>query len=84
MLVVREFEQVQGIVNSDREMVATLNKETMVAIYDTKKITDEEVQATIYGCTYDNRIVILPLNVWTRIHTMIKENYEVKEISVNQ
>lgn len=86
MLAVSELKISDGLLNSDGKMIKEYNSLDYVAIYDTKKIDDKDVEAIINKCRYDiedkgmilkDNLVVLPKEAWNKINKMITDNYKV-------
>lgn len=81
-LVVREFDQTEVLRSSDGSVIKELGSQTMVAFYDTNKVSEKEVLSAINKneenvSAYTN-LVILPKPVWDELHRMITANYKIE------
>ena len=74
MLMVKEFEQVACLRNSDGEAI-TESSVPYAAIYDSSKTSGKIVDESIQRMQTNNDVIILPLGVWEQLHDMITDNY---------
>lgn len=82
-LVVKEFDQTEVIRSSDGSVIKELSSQTMVALYDTNKVSEKEVLSAINknaeNVSAHTNLVILPKPVWDELHRMITENYKMEK-----
>ena len=88
MLAVSEFKISEGFLNSDCKIIKERDFLDYVAVYDTKKIEDKDVETIINKRRYDiedkgmilqDNLVFLPKEAWNKISKMITDNYNLEK-----
>lgn len=84
MLKVKEFTVTHTLSASDGRVIQELEDEDFAVLYDDDVCGEDEVNGYISeyiksGYDFPDDIVVLPLDTWTRLQGMIKNNYDLSK-----
>ena len=83
MLIAREFDLTNQLLNSDGENLSDLSTQTFVAIYDSETISNSAFEQYLDKCIdtecFDSNddVVILPAKTYNNLNRLIKNNYTI-------